>query len=134
MVDHRVLQQQPDEGEEEGGQADPERHESAVVGGQGVAVSPLFGGHRRHAPTRREVAEDAQGHERQNYEFEHGPAGKRTFEGRLRGSARSEEHTSELQSLMRTSYAVFCLKKKHKTKYKAHPTNATLKELHASKT
>src|SRR3546814_5028269 len=27
--------------------------------------------------------------------------------------ARSEEHTSELQSLMRTSYAVFCLKKKH---------------------
>src|SRR3546814_79549 len=29
-------------------------------------------------------------------------------------SARSEEHTSELQSLMRTSYAVFCLKKKKK--------------------
>src|SRR3546814_9846630 len=27
---------------------------------------------------------------------------------------RSEEHTSELQSLMRTSYAVFCLKKKNK--------------------
>src|SRR3546814_7817340 len=32
---------------------------------------------------------------------------------------RSEEHTSELQSLMRTSYAVFCLKKKKKqSKYK----------------
>src|SRR3546814_8800726 len=33
---------------------------------------------------------------------------------------RSEEHTSELQSLMRISYAVFCLKKKkdkHKTQY-----------------
>src|SRR3546814_3848131 len=29
---------------------------------------------------------------------------------------RSEEHTSELQSLMRISYAVFCLKKKRKTK------------------
>src|SRR3546814_3505258 len=29
---------------------------------------------------------------------------------------RSEEHTSELQSLMRNSYAVFCLKKKIKTK------------------
>src|SRR3546814_9218317 len=28
------------------------------------------------------------------------------------GAIRSEEHTSELQSLMRTSYAVFCLKKK----------------------
>src|SRR3546814_966268 len=31
------------------------------------------------------------------------------------GPARSEEHTSELQSLMRISYAVFCLKKKKKT-------------------
>src|SRR3546814_5645832 len=31
-------------------------------------------------------------------------------------SDRSEEHTSELQSLMRISYAVFCLKKKNKTK------------------
>src|SRR3546814_3967507 len=31
-----------------------------------------------------------------------------------RASNRSEEHTSELQSLMRTSYAVFCLKKKKK--------------------
>src|SRR3546814_1251474 len=30
------------------------------------------------------------------------------------GRDRSEEHTSELQSLMRTSYAVFCLKKKKK--------------------
>src|SRR3546814_2228829 len=30
---------------------------------------------------------------------------------------RSEEHTSELQSLMRISYAVFCLKKKNKTKH-----------------
>src|SRR3546814_9990636 len=31
-------------------------------------------------------------------------------------SERSEEHTSELQSLMRTSYAVFCLKKKKQAK------------------
>src|SRR3546814_14551504 len=31
---------------------------------------------------------------------------------------RSEEHTSELQSLMRTPYAVFCLKKKNPTKQK----------------
>src|SRR3546814_6502524 len=33
------------------------------------------------------------------------------------GEQRSEEHTSELQSLMRISYAVFCLKKKHTTTY-----------------
>src|SRR3546814_10718381 len=32
--------------------------------------------------------------------------------GRRGGTARSEEHTSELQSLKRISYAVFCLKKK----------------------
>src|SRR3546814_1267790 len=34
---------------------------------------------------------------------------------RFTTSTRSEEHTSELQSLMRTSYAVFCLKKKKNT-------------------
>src|SRR3546814_4728429 len=39
---------------------------------------------------------------------------------------RSEEHTSELQSLMRISYAVFCLKKKKKTsKYKTKQTSTT---------
>src|SRR3546814_8332704 len=34
------------------------------------------------------------------------------------GGRRSEEHTSELQSLMRISYAVFCLKKKNMPKKK----------------
>src|SRR3546814_4937172 len=34
---------------------------------------------------------------------------------RADGCARSEEHTSELQSLMRISYAVFCLQKKNQT-------------------
>src|SRR3546814_9226692 len=34
---------------------------------------------------------------------------------RYTGLSRSEEHTSELQSLMRISYAVFCLKKKNNT-------------------
>src|SRR3546814_8390538 len=43
------------------------------------------------------------------------PVGARCLECRLgRSAARSEEHTSELQSLMRISYAVFCLKKKNK--------------------
>src|SRR3546814_7826390 len=36
---------------------------------------------------------------------------------------RSEEHTSELQSLMRISYAVFCLKKKTNTKTNNHRTD-----------
>src|SRR3546814_10235691 len=48
-----------------------------------------------------------------------GPRRKSTSMSGFRGSvrlseARSEEHTSELQSLMRSPYAVFCLKKKHK--------------------
>src|SRR3546814_1680532 len=36
---------------------------------------------------------------------------------RVAAATRSEEHTSELQSLMRISYAVFCLKKKTTTRY-----------------
>src|SRR3546814_4888582 len=40
---------------------------------------------------------------------------------RRRQRRRSEEHTSELQSLMRISYAVFCLKKKNKK----HQSNRT---------
>src|SRR3546814_10004489 len=51
-----------------------------------------------------------------------GEGGKRR-KGRCAGQQqrRSEEHTSELQSLMRISYAVFCLKKKKK-KIKDKPT------------
>src|SRR3546814_1730963 len=40
--------------------------------------------------------------------------------------ARSEEHTSELQSLMRISYAVFCLKKKNSTTIQNAHTNHRL--------
>src|SRR3546814_1932812 len=39
-----------------------------------------------------------------------------------RQGARSEEHTSELQSLMRTSYAVFCLKNNTHTHHTPHTT------------
>src|SRR3546814_5745296 len=42
---------------------------------------------------------------------------------------RSEEHTSELQSLMRISYAVFCLKKKNKTRYNT-ANKRTLTNMH----
>src|SRR3546814_1126995 len=51
-------------------------------------------------------------------------------------TARSEEHTSELQSLMRISYAVFCLKKKNRKKHrndhvdKQHIHNTTNKVNH----
>src|SRR3546814_1320567 len=42
----------------------------------------------------------------------------------IKGGNRSEEHTSELQSLMRISYAVFCLKKKNNTIAITHHTLA----------
>src|SRR3546814_9150735 len=43
--------------------------------------------------------------------------------------ARSEEHTSELQSLMRISYAVFCLKKKNTTDKNTHTMPVNQREL-----
>src|SRR3546814_4256213 len=50
-----------------------------------------------------------------------GAAAEARMDGHVRCRAdrppRSEEHTSELQSLMRNSYAVFCLKKKKTSKY-----------------
>src|SRR3546814_3389373 len=41
----------------------------------------------------------------------------------VNGGTRSEEHTSELQSLVRISYAVFCLKKKKTKQQQTHNTN-----------
>src|SRR3546814_5927130 len=46
---------------------------------------------------------------------------------------RSEEHTSELQSLMRISYAVFCLKKKHNHIQRNQPDNTHTKGEEKSK-
>src|SRR3546814_8939005 len=46
------------------------------------------------------------------------PAPALQGESLFTGDPRSAEHTSELQSLMRISYAVFCLKKKNKTPLK----------------
>src|SRR3546814_3041889 len=53
----------------------------------------------------------------------HPESRRHRLEGRG-GGARSEEHTSELQSLMRISYAVFCLKKK-KSNYKQNLNNSS---------
>src|SRR3546814_10816821 len=51
----------------------------------------------------------------------HGIPSRKPLPNWQRNASRSEEHTSELQSLMRISYAVFCLKKKNKyTNKKQH--------------
>src|SRR3546814_6869595 len=49
----------------------------------------------------------------------------RLYAARRHSLWRSEEHTSELQSLMRTSYAVFCWKKKTSDQYKTRTTNTS---------
>src|SRR3546814_2903409 len=54
----------------------------------------------------------------------------RTAFDKMDDEIRSEEHTSELQSLMRISYAVFCLKKKKNKKYKYTQINS--KHIHKS--
>src|SRR3546814_6517245 len=46
-------------------------------------------------------------------------------QSRTRRAGRSEEHTSELQSLMRISYAVFCLKKKKNTRIQQDQSTST---------
>src|SRR3546814_8120064 len=47
---------------------------------------------------------------------------QRSIIDEIGGLGRSEEHTSELQSLMRISYAVFCLKKKKNTQKQPYTT------------
>src|SRR3546814_1519176 len=56
------------------------------------------------------------------------PPGPRQGADAPRRRDRSEEHTSELQSLMRISYAVFCLKKK--TKHTQHHTEITYNNIY----
>src|SRR3546814_1173901 len=60
-----------------------------------------------------------------------GVAGRTMGRGRsrrARAARRSEEHTSELQSLMRISYAVFCLKKKKKSTTSTNTYSPTQRE------
>src|SRR3546814_8802280 len=73
--------------------------------------SVLLGQRHQHAAARRavELGDDEAGDVHQLLE------GTDLAERVLAGGGRSEEHTSELQSLMRNSYAVFCLNKKKKT-------------------
>src|SRR3546814_4176576 len=69
---------------------------------------------RRHFGDLAAVEHDAADH--LHVEMAHAERADRRLAHRRKGFGqdRSEEHTSELQSLMRISYAVFCLKKKKK--------------------
>src|SRR3546814_9385531 len=87
--------------------AEAERYRSALLVAQqsGEAFDDLTGESVSWQP----LADEARAHEwARRWLAEQWPE----WAPRTRTSARSEEHTSELQSLMRISYAVFCLKKK----------------------
>src|SRR3546814_6748937 len=82
-----------------------------------LGIFPVDGS-QHVADQRRRRRHDRSDHDRVLDEAadEHAPRPEKTFEAH----PRSEEHTSELQSLMRISYAVFCLKKKKKHKRQRH--------------
>src|SRR3546814_5494157 len=88
------------------------------VGGIGTARDQRAGVAHALARRRRDAGDEA------HHRFLHvvfGPLGGVDFVGTADfADHRSEEHTSELQSLMRISYAVFCLKKKNNTTTTLH--------------
>src|SRR3546814_2308535 len=88
--------------------------------GRGVASPALFPSQRRRSPPRRLalvllVEPRLQRREIVRHRLARHFAGAGERLKRVGPGLRSEEHTSELQSLMRISYAVFCLKKKNKS-------------------
>src|SRR3546814_2180383 len=90
------------------------RYATVVASSIARAVDGVVGG-RHGASAVREGHPDALGAEVEAQD-PHGPAVPAAARTVSR-AARSEEHTSELQSLMRISYAVFCLKKKNQHKH-----------------
>src|SRR3546814_7261677 len=87
----------------------------AAVDGQPRCTVAFDGRHRRSQLDRRGIADtvEAQRPGHQCVSVEGMPIKSRDPTARR---SRSEEHTSELQSLMRISYDVFCLKKKKRNK------------------
>src|SRR3546814_5059424 len=84
-----------------------------------VGVGPVEDLIGRTQPLDAQVTEGPQQHSRREMHrigyaqkgLDHRPEGDRYKQVVRRGASRSEEHKSELQSLMRISYAVFCMKK-----------------------
>src|SRR3546814_8257043 len=105
-----------------GRQLDEERHQGMAVAREEVLIGAADGAVEQLVAHRTAVHEEilvlrVAAVERRQAGAPRPPAGGRPQGARLpalprRRLGRSEEHTSELQSLMRISYAVFCLKKK----------------------
>src|SRR3546814_4531817 len=95
----------------------------AIAGSDDGQVDRVCG-RREHRPSPSGADRDPFLDNRGGIAFDHPAAeiGKGLRFARGAGVVRSEEHTSELQSLMRISYAVFCLQKKN-NKYTRHKRN-----------
>src|SRR3546814_3952142 len=92
---------------------------------RGLAVAPVGQSHAARRPPGAHA--DAESH-RQDHRRLHRRQGGAGALLHLRLRHRSEEHTSELQSLMRLSYAVFCLKKKKERNIITHTTQINKKK------
>src|SRR3546814_8505346 len=88
-----------------------QRAKKAERAGIGDGGDQLRAGHPLH-PTLRDRMRDAERVGEARPDHRAGPIMHRPLSIAIMSRPRSEEHTSELQSLMRISYAVFCLKKK----------------------
>src|SRR3546814_8311864 len=91
------------------------------LGGFGSSARPAAPGSRR--PARHAAARGALPRPpslRRDRALDRGAPGDRVGPAAQAPDSKSEEHTSELQSLMRISYAVFCLKKKKRTINQPH--------------
>src|SRR3546814_8988960 len=106
-VERKAVQRHP------AAHADPDRADLGLAALRvvGPDADPAFGAARGNAQRGERVDDPA--FERMDIGAHVAPASRQV---ELDIADRSEEHTSELQSLMRTSYAVFCLKNKHKIK------------------
>src|SRR3546814_5840134 len=97
----------------------PAHHAGAALGGGGEEDLRAVGAHQLAAFHR-----EGLGHDRHEVVAARRAHHRQRHAGIAGGCLRSEEHTSELQSLMRTSYAVFCLKKKNRYAHNyEHNTN-----------
>src|SRR3546814_4341615 len=93
---------------------DARLHIEAIGADAGLAAVAIFGGKRAfHRRVHIGVVEDDEG--RISAKLHRRLLDRRRALAKQQPPHRSEEHTSELQSLMRISYAVFCLKKKQYT-------------------
>src|SRR3546814_3969338 len=78
-------------------------------------------------PARHDVRRDRGAHPRHDRQRPPaGMAGLQAARAGARQAFRSEEHTSELQSLMRISYAVLCLKKKNEIQRRYYATHSCM--------